>query len=72
MEQIEEQEEQDKQKPLTEEEQKRLMKELEEEKNGCKHKLKNIKVRWMSPNNALIQLECELCKNKFSGLIVKN
>lgn len=63
-------------KTLIEEEQKelnkKLMLQIQNEKNSCKHKLKNAEVRWMSPDTGLIQLECVLCKNKFSGLIIKN
>lgn len=52
------------------------MKHLDEEKeieikNICEHELILIDENWMSEDSLLITTECQKCKNKYKGLLLK-
>lgn len=41
------------------------------DEENCEHELILTDEHWMSENSVLVDLECQKCKTKFGGLLVR-
>ena len=43
-----------------------------EKKVNCEHELNLVDENWMSESSVMVTAECQKCKAKFGGLLIKN